>query len=869
MNPIHNELQRMTRAFYVWHEEFLRNSDGSVNASPQPQAFVCNVDVTKLSSGELFSGFVTDQGYLYCWAWNKEIKDRNDLVINPIPIVGIDEYVCDLSCGSNHFSCFTENNSLYIWAFSMLAINNFCEETINQKTPIIMKDWESTIRSISSGRNHILVLLSNNSLYSIQIFSDSEFQENTIETKTNLVKGVSDKITKIIAGTDISVCLTENNLVYYWSLSKKAVSDNLESVENLNIESITRDHTCSEDHCSVVIKSIATQKNLIFLGILFTCETCGSSESNILSGFTHIYSFNYETMEVILIKNTVKGKTFKSFHPLCNYICVMYLDDTIFFKNLYINEEEVMIRTKGEIKFSNVSSKEKCLIMSIIQNVAVLDNTAEGNTSKEEKSYESIKSDDSEHENLELNSKTKDLTVCQVSEHHIPSNTTFQLSDQEGENYKVTYDIQVLDSESSSNLSENKFTYLKPTVSSTMALKEARVNRHSFLRKGEGKNGYIKSGTEKKVPSNYLSSRKLENIQNITNNKSIDKNNETRIHQVKILELENENKKVLKLLEETNKQYFKDMKSLYEQLKEKNDEKFPLKTVVEQLQRELFIEKEERNKLKDEYENVKSKLQIEINTKNIKRDLLNTQLIIERDNLAKENQDMKNKYADLNNKYMNLEIVLAEISAKYNESIQENDQLKQKYEEIDQIHTETINQLSKAELEMYELKRENEALKTPNRIQNISVSELYEYIDKLENNIKDMKSYCSENHCEKSELIKYESKLNSNSNYIQKEHLKKYNEESKKIKEFIKEKILEFKQYNLDITKVSHIDQKNSSEITMQISELINTIVQRINEANLRNKSLEKKVKILEKCIKTRKEDVNIIAENEMIQMNK
>ncbi|KAH8739290.1 hypothetical protein FG386_000047 [Cryptosporidium ryanae] len=868
MNPTHDELKKTTRAFYVWHEEFLRNSDGSINASPQPQAFVCNVDVTKLSSGKLFSGFVTNQGYLYCWAWNKEVKDRNDLVINPIPVTDIDEYVYDISCGSNHFSCFTEGNSLYVWAFPTL-VNDFSEEIINQKRPIIINDWKFTIKSISSGKNHILVLLSDNSLYSVRIFCGSEFQEDAIETKTTLLKGISDKITKITAGTDFSVCLTENNTVYYWKLSKDDMNENFESlIESLNMEPIIRGHICSKISCNTIIKSINIQKNLILLGILFSCEADDSIESNSMDGFTHIYSFNYETAEVTLIKNTVKDKTFKSVHPLYNYICVIYSDDTIFFKNLYIDEEEVMIRTKGEIKLFNVSSKEKCLIMNVIQNLTVSNNAVDDTVLKNEISNESVKSDDVEPENVELNSKTKDLIVRQIGECHIPSNTTFKSSDHESENYQLINDITIPDSDNLANLPENKASYLKPTVSSKMALKETKANLHPFLRKGEGKNGYIKPGIEK-MPSNSLVSRRFENIQNNTNIKNTDKNNETkRMNQVKIIELENENKRILKLLEETNRQYYKDMKSLYEQLKEKNDEKFPLKTVVEQLQRELFVEKEEKNKLKDECENVKSKLQIEINTRNIKRDLLNTQFIIERDNLVKENMDIKNKYTDLNNKYKNLEIVLAEISSKYNESIHENDQLKQKYEEIDQIHTETINQLSKAELEMYELRKENETLKIPSRIQNISVNELYEYIDKLENNIKDMKNYCSENHCEKSELIEQESKVKKN-NSLQKKYLERYNEEITRIKEFIKEKIQQIKQNDFNITSIQSTDQIADSEIAIHISELINALVQKTNELDLRNKSLEKKVNILEKCIKTRKEDVSIIAENEIIKANR
>lgn len=869
------------KAFYVWHEEFLKNSDNTVNTSPQPLAFICNVNIVDLSSSETFAGFITDQGYLYCWPWPETISGRSDIKINPIAIPSVEEYVQNLSCGYNHISCLTENNHLYIWIFSYESIKSNELSPKSLANPIILRNWELSIKKIRSGSNHILVLLSNNDLYSVKLPDYLNFEEICdSKIETNKVN-ISEKIIEIQAGTNLSLCLCENNIVYYWFLNNEdGFNSNINqlSIQKIETDTIKQSHTCFNEKCNFKIITTSVTNEFSALGIIFDCEIAQFNDSNTPNYFSHIFVYNFDKKIVSMVKRSDNYNFFTSFHWLFSHLCAVFLDETIWFrdKNL-INEEknDIIIRPKGDTKLFFASANGKCLIINILQNMS--DNSPTNDTEESEKiiieagSLTEIKDENNIESSTEVfngekktlaedlielhkgsketnpNSDkityTKTIDSSEISNNIFPSNTTFEVSDQDGDHihseskeYSILDDLKINDVQPS---------YQKPTVSSTITKKP---QKHTFLRKGEGKMKTLKSTSseksDSKFPSNFLSSNPIRsNSVNLSFNKK-----KIQEYETKIFSLENENRKIIDLLQETKKRYLSDVKTLYNQLKEKSEEKFPLKSVVEQLQKELFVEREEKSKLKEDYDSVKLRLQNEICNKNIKKDLLNTQLVIERDRLSKEKKDIENLYQELNNKSANLEILVAELSSKYNKLEEEHEKLTNKYGEIDQIHTLTVNQLSKSELELYELKKELE-LSRSNK--NTSVHELYEYIDELEKSLEDIKA---KNEILSNKTVNFEFSNSKTQN-------NKQDNEINNIKEYLMDrmKILKENKYN-QLKKLG--SNKSNSETLVIINDIFHIFTEKINDLQEKNSSLKKKVNILEKCIKMRKDDINILVED-------
>ncbi|TRY50568.1 Regulator of chromosome condensation 1/beta-lactamase-inhibitor protein II [Cryptosporidium tyzzeri] len=875
------------KAFYVWHENFLKNSDNTVNTSPQPLAFICNVNIVDLSSSETFAGFITDQGYLYCWPWPGTISGRSEIKINPIAVTSVEEYVHNLSCGYNHISCATESNSLYIWIFSHESIKS---NELNQKTlanPKTLSNWEFPIKKINSGSNHVLVLLSNNDLYFVKLPEYSEFKE-TIDSKLETTRiNIPEKIIEIQAGTNISLCLCENNNLYYWFLNNECGFDsnlNEDFIKKIDIDSVSQSHTCSNENCSLKIVTTSVMNNFAALGVIFNCEVPQSHESTTSNYFSHIFIYNFDEKTISLVKYSDQHNLFKSFHWLLNHLCAVFLDDTIWFRDrnmIYGEMNDIIIRPKGDTKLLFANANGRCLIINILQNIcdnSPISNTGESSNAtsetrngiveiNSEKNIENLTETSNENKTFagnlidsnrkeEVNPKciesnsVKTLGSSEVSNSMFPSNTTFEASDQDGDH--IRNELSGCTTLEDSKINDDQPSYQRPTISSIITKKP---QKHTFLRKGEGKIKAFKLANlekfDSKLSSNFLSNKLESNTSNSVRSNASNLNlNKKKLqeYETRIFNLESENRKILDLLKETKKRYLNDVKALYIQLKEKSDEKFPLKSVVEQLQKELFVEKEEKAKLKEDYESVKLQLQNEICNKNIKKDLLNTQLVIERDRLSKEKTYIENLYQELNNKSANLEILVAELSSKYNKLEQDHEKLTDKYNEVDQNHTLTVNQLSKSELELYELKKELELNKTD---KGVSVNELYEYIDELEKSLKEIKAE-NEVLSNKASTMELSNTAGQNS--------QQENNEINNIKEYLLGRLEILKENKSDL-KNSESSQLNS-EVSIIIDDIFQIFTEKIKDLQEKNNLLKKKVNILEKCIKMRKDDINILVEN-------
>ncbi|KAF7455895.1 beta-lactamase-inhibitor protein II [Cryptosporidium felis] len=860
-----DSLKTNSRAFYVWHEEFFKNSDNTINLSPQPLAFICNVNVLKLSSSQNFAGFLTDQGYLYYWPWPKTINDRNDIKINPIAITSIDEFIYNLSCGLNHISCTTESNKLYIWVLK--NENNFF--SLNTEPPVnphLLNNWDYPISKISSGSNHILVLLSNNDLYCIKLPESSEFKEPTDSELETFKVNITENIIEISAGINISACITESSTAYYWYLERDndiLHSPDKISINKIDFDSIIKNHNCECERCELKIEAISILNDFIALGIIFDCVMKESQSTGSPRLFSHIFLFDLNEKVISPIKYSEK-RLFKSIYWLNGYICAIFEDDTIWFRDkTMINDEknDIVIRPKGDTKLFFASANGRCLIINIEKDIYhTMTNSVEVNGSDKVNCICETEESISKNGNIEL---LPELNINGTQDKFFPSNTTFETSDQDESNQlEKTKKVEKIENMKSID----QPSYQKPTVSSIMTKKPSR---HSFLRKGEGKMKYVcikNMDVDSKLQPNYFG--KCDTINSVSKSTSNLSNSRGKIleYETQITNLKIENKKLWSQIQEINIRYLNDMKSLYSQIKEKKSEKFPLKSIVEQLQKELFIEKEEKTKLKDETETLKQQLQNEITNKNFKHDLLNTQLIIERDKLMKDIESKDKEYQEINNKCNNLEILLTELSSKHNALERDHEKITKKYIEMDQTHTLTVNQLSKSELELYELKKEIET----NRGKNASVNELYEYIGELENSLRDLKANragVDENDFANSQLIHKNSPStgNPNTEFSTGDKHEELRDELLQIKDYVDERINFFRETDHKTDSKECKFDVPDSEVCKMIEVLIKTMTEKIEETEASNKSLKKKVNILEKCIKMRRDDIDTLVNKSQI----
>lgn len=848
------------RAFYVWHEGFLKNSDTSVNTSPQPLAFVCNVSIVDLSSSETFAGFITDQGYLYCWLWPETICGRNDIKINPTAVTSVEEFACRLSCGYNHISCITENSSLYIWMFGREEVRSGELSLESFSNPIVLSDWEFPVRQIRSGSSHMLVLLSNNDLYCVRFPEKSEFEQVKLSELVVTKVDISERIIEIQAGVNTSAYLCRNCLYYQFLCGEG--EDGLDSstercqVRRAETETISMSHKCGNEGCGYRISAICLFKGFIAMGVIFDCETAQLYDPGASGYFSHIFMYGIEKREISVVKNSGATNLFRSLHWLCDHLCAIFADGTIWFRDTSIISEEksdIVVRPKGDTKLFFASASGKCLIINISQNM--LDNSPLSNAGRESNMDHCDETMAKTEENLaEKETGCDKLGFAEadgrmeVTGSSFPSNTTFEASDQDGGGdlrrvHSVDHAEDAV-SEREKARDDGLPSYQRPTISSVIT---KRPQRHSFLRKGEGKMRLYKSTTssersDSKLPSNFLG-EKLENNSGggcLAHSGSASQHSSRKKlqeYETRILNLERENRRILDILQETKRRYLSDVKALYTQLKERSDEKFPLKSLIEQLQKELFVEREEKSRLKEDYESVKLQLQNEICNKDIKRDLLNARLVIERDRLSKEKEELERQHQELSNKDASLEILVTELSSKYSQLQQDHESLVTRHDEIDQIHTLTVNQLSKSELELYELRKELELSKAS---KSTSVNELYEYIGELESSLKDLKAA-------NDRVVESSCRLQTAPTVVE-----QGDERTDQLKQYLTQKLLLLKE-----ERWSELigGGPSDSEVGHLVDDVFRLFVEKIN-------SLKRKVSVLEKCIKVRKDDINVLVEN-------
>ncbi|OII72675.1 hypothetical protein cand_012030 [Cryptosporidium andersoni] len=840
----------LNKAFYIWHESFLRSNNNSISISPQPIAFSCNINIISLISSKRFGGFLTYDGYAFYWIWssfNKDSCNSNiNLAINPAPVEVIEEPIKKITCGVNHIACLGDSDTVYFWNFDKL----FKKEQFMDisdfliKKPLMFSYWKFSVVKITSGSSHLLILLENGSVYGIGDNSKGALGHSEVEdcSELQIIRLIEGKVIDIVAGNDLSACITDKKSVYYWGYISYLPKDKIQwTPKIINTENLLNNHLecCRSQKCDLQICLLALF-NTIAIGICFMCEVISGNSPNYA---THIYVYNDKEESLELLKAIDnKDEAFVSLHWLNNHLCGNRLDNTVWFhyidyKDLLSScnlKNETTIRPKGSTSLSLMYGNGDCLVSLVDMDMALSENNYSNTMSVPftEEPFDIDSEKKGNHVELEQNQKEIFIeNIGNFSNIRIPSLTTLQQSDNEETICKINKEIgidlsgnkyekdciknsmeNVIDEKKSLNLqtpgdniddhskeeiikddlekviditneeknqnilnkqetdckstsyqsttqnSENSLqsfsssicqpielpSYLKPTKAFTISTLNLPIfSRHSYLKKGEGKvNKTIKNKKTNMDMKNNISTSDIY-INNRLDNFDPYQRKKLEEYYNRISNLEMENKKLQKILNNTNEQYLKDMKMMYNKLKEKDEEKFPLKNVVTTLQRELFIEREEKEKFKEELNKYKIQLQGEIENKNIKKELLNGRLLAERNRLVKDKDELKLENNKMETKLAQIELILNEVTGRYSKLEEEYKELNIKYESLDHNHTECINSLSKSELEIYELKKELEHLNQINKQQK-SVDYLYNYIEELETMISQIKSESSE-----------------------------------------------------------------------------------------------------------------------------
>ncbi|EEA06738.1 uncharacterized protein CMU_014130 [Cryptosporidium muris RN66] len=942
----------LNKAFYIWHESFLRTNDNSTSISPQPIAFSCNINIISLISSKRFGGFLTYDGYAFYWVWSSFNKDffnsKINLAINPAPVEVIEEPIKKITCGVNHIACLGDSDTVYFWDFDKLfrkeeQFRNISDFLIRK--PLMFSYWKFSVVKITSGSSHLLILLENGSVYGIGDNSKGALGHSEVEdcSELQIIRLIEGKVIDIVAGNDLSACITDKKNVYYWGYISYLPKDKIQwTPKIIDTGNLLNNHLecCRSQKCDLQICLLALF-NTIAIGICFMCEVISGNSPNYA---THIYVYSDKEESLKLLKAIDnKDEAFVSLHWLNNHLCGNRLDNTVWFhyidyKDLLSScnlKNEITIRPKGSTSLSLMYGNGDCLVSLVDMDIALSENNYNNTMGIPftEESFDVDSEKKSVHVELEQNQKEIFIeSIDHFNNIRIPSLTTLQESDNEETICKINQEIGMMDlsgnkyegdcikistmesvinekknfnlqtpsdniddhskeeiirdslekfiditnEEKNRNISNKQETdykstsyqsttqnsenslqsfssssicqpielpsYLKPTKAftiSTFASNLPIFSKHSYLKKGEGK----VNKTIKNKKTNIMDMKNNISTSDIYINNRLDhfdpyQRKKLEEYYNKISNLEMENKKLQKILNNTNEQYLKDMKMMYNKLKEKDEEKFPLKNVVTTLQRELFIEREEKEKFKEELNKYKIQLQGEIENKNIKKELLNGRLLAERNRLAKDKDELKLENNKMETKLAQIELILNEVTGRYSKLEEEYKELNIKYESLDHNHTECINSLSKSELEIYELKKELEHLNQMNKQQK-SVDYLYNYIEELETMISQIKSESSEQRV-------------SNNN------------EFEKITECI---IMKTKELEISFNESNCLLSINdcNSILIKGINDLISLIITNIKkDQDLNIELLESRISVLEENLMNKEKEITTLIDKEL-----
>jgi hypothetical protein len=186
-----------------------------------------DLNIIDVKCGLFHTLLLTSSSEVYAWGYNfhGEIGNGcNAVQLTPVKVNGFNgERIFMISCGSSHSMVLTESGRVYSWGeniFGQLGIGN----TVNSNTPKLIDLKAISIKRISCGQNHSLLLSNDGVIYAFGCNFWGQIGNGNKESQLRPVKLNHEKKFIDIAAhssLDISVSLSIDNMSYVWGECKK------------------------------------------------------------------------------------------------------------------------------------------------------------------------------------------------------------------------------------------------------------------------------------------------------------------------------------------------------------------------------------------------------------------------------------------------------------------------------------------------------------------------------------------------------------------------------------------------------------------------------------------------------------------------
>jgi alpha-tubulin suppressor-like RCC1 family protein len=297
---------------------------------PKLNKYLSDKQIIDICCGERHSLALTNSGEVYAWGDNELGQIGNGKCsgcqFKPIKVNGIDEKVIMISCGYYHSMALTESGRVLSWGSNDVGQLGYKTGSYYGKKPsIVLLNKEISIKKISSGREHSLLLSNDGDIY--------WFGKNGCEkqkTPTKLIIN-ENKFIDIASHCKyfISIALSNNGIYYIWG-------------------------KCGEEK---IIRPKGTHF-ISFYDIFnhyfgFTYKTLNLSDIKVKT-----LSFSNKTVNIQVLKN---GKYDKEFEEMCLIGCGSF---GIVFKAVDRNEGIVYAIKKIPLSDSEIETVSKELNIS-------------------------------------------------------------------------------------------------------------------------------------------------------------------------------------------------------------------------------------------------------------------------------------------------------------------------------------------------------------------------------------------------------------------------------------------------------------------------------------------------------------------------
>ncbi len=214
--------------FWGWNEWGVlgnRKNDSNLEYEkiykPELNEYLINKQIIDICCGYSHSLVLTNSGEVYAWGWNvwgqigNGRSGENECQLIPIKVNGFNnEKVVMISYGFWYSTALTESGRVFSWgnnSYGQLGLNT--PDDCIEKPSVMLLSNELSIKKISCGRNHCLLLTSDENIY--------WFGFNWIEKQKTPKKLLmnENKFIDIASHFDyfISIALSMNGIYYVWS----------------------------------------------------------------------------------------------------------------------------------------------------------------------------------------------------------------------------------------------------------------------------------------------------------------------------------------------------------------------------------------------------------------------------------------------------------------------------------------------------------------------------------------------------------------------------------------------------------------------------------------------------------------------------